>query len=118
MTESNPAYRRAALVMFPKKQQLSLILTSEGGEEWALEELERSKAEGPSKENCEIIEFLAQRGREDITATISKIAIEWNDAVVWGRIVEHDPKFFLRQEEYTDLTNGWETFKFDCVRPM
>lgn len=103
-------------MVFPRDKQLSLILTSQGPA-WALEELERSKSEGPSKENREIIDFLVQRGHEDIMAAILKIAIEWNNAVVWGCIVESDPGFFLGQKGYVDLCNGWETFDFDGVRP-
>jgi hypothetical protein len=117
MTESNPAYRCAALVMVPKKRQLTLMLASEGAETWAFEELEKSKSEGPSWENCEIIKFLAQQGQEDVMASISKIAIEWNDAVVWCSIVERSPKWFLGQEGYTSLCDGWELFKLDAVRP-
>jgi hypothetical protein len=116
MTRSGVVYRCAALVMFPKEKQLSLMLSS-GGAKWASEELEKSKSEGPSKENHKIIDFLAQQGREGITATILKIAIEWNDAVVWGRIVERDPEFFFNQTGYTDLCNGWQLFGFDGVRP-
>ena len=117
MIESNPAYKRAALVMFPKNKQLSVILSQEGSERWALEELEKSKSEGPSKANCEIIDFLAKQKREDIMATILEIAFGWNDAVVWGRIVEQAPGFFLEQEGYKNLCDGWEAFKFDGVRP-
>lgn len=103
--------------MFPKKQQLSLILAS-GGEKWASEELQKLKSEGPSKESCEIIEFLARKGREDAMATILKIAIDdWNDAVVWGRIVAQNPAFFLGQKGYTSLCDSWKTFKFEGVRP-
>jgi len=47
-----------------------------GWEELAFEELEKSKSEGPSKENREIIEFLARPGLEVITDTILGIAIE------------------------------------------
>ena len=117
MTESNLVYRCPALVMFPKKRQLSVMLSSERGEDWAFEELEKSKSEGPSKENREIIEFLAQPGLEVIMDTILKIAIEWDDATVWDSIVKQNPEFFLEQKEYTSLCNGWEVFKLDGVRP-
>ena len=90
------------------------MLSSEG-EEWGLEELEKSKTEGPSKANCEIIEFIARRGNPGRMVAISKIALEWNDAVVWGRIIGWDPGFFLRQRGYTELCKGWETFEFDGV---
>lgn len=116
IAESNTAYRCAALVMFPKEKQLSLMLSSEEAEEWALDELERSKSEGPSKENREIVDFLARKERSDTTATILKIAIGWKDAAVWCGIVEQDPRFFLGQNGYTDLCNGWEMFKFEGVR--
>lgn len=116
MAESNLVYRCAALVMFPKAEQLSLIMSSEG-HTWALEELERSKSDGPSKENREIIDLLVQKKYEDVAATISKIAIEWNDATVWDRIVESDPGYFLEQEEYADLCDGWDALGFGGVRP-
>jgi hypothetical protein len=117
MTESSPVYKCAALVMLPKKQQLSLMLSLEGAEKWALEELESSKSEGPSGESPEIIGFLAQRGQEDTMTTILKIAIEWDDTVVWDYIVEQNPRFFLEQEGYTSLCDGWEAFGLDGVRP-
>ena len=116
MTQPHAVYRYTAMVIFPKDKQLSLMLSS-AGDQWALEELEKSKAEGPSKENCEIINFLAQRRSEDITGTISKIAIEWHDAVVWGQIVESHPEFFLEQKGYANLCDGWQEFDFDGVRP-
>ena len=117
MTESTPAYKCAALVMFPKEKQLSLMLSLDGAEKWALEELEESKPEGPSRENCEIIDFLAQKGGGDTMATILETAIGWKDATVWGRIVGQNPGFFLGQKGYTDLCDGWKEFKFDGVRP-
>jgi len=103
--------------MFPKKRQLPIMLSSVGGEKWGLAELEKSKSEGPSKENREIIEFLAQTGRKDNMTAILEVAIEWNDAVEWGCIVKRDPGFFLRQKGYKSLCNGWEALKFDGVRP-
>ena len=117
MTELNPVYKCAALVMFPKKRQLSIML-SVGGAKWALEELEKSKSEGPSNENRKIVAFLAQQQRKDVMTTITKTAIEWNDATVWGGIVQLWPKFFLGQSEYTDLCDGWRVFGFDGVRPV
>jgi hypothetical protein len=117
MTELNPVYKCAALVMFPKKRQLSIML-SLGGAKWALEELEKSKLEGPSNENWKIIAFLAQQQRKDVMTTITKTVIEWNDATVWGGIVRLWPKFFLGQGEYTDLCDGWRVFGFDGVRPV
>jgi len=103
--------------MFPKKRQLSIMLSSEGGEKWGLAELEKSKSEGPSKENRKIIEFLAQTGREDAMAAVLEVAIGWNDAAEWGRIVKQKPQFFLRQKGYKSLYNGWEALKFDGVWP-
>lgn len=103
--------------MFPKKRQLQIMLSSEGGEKWGLAELEKSKSEGPSKENREIIEFLAKKGRKDTMAAILEVAIEWNDAVEWGCIVQQDPEFFLQQKGYKNLYNGWKALKFDGVRP-
>lgn len=91
------------------------MLSSEGPT-WALEELEKSKSEGPSKENRKIVDFLASRQSKDITITILKVAIEWDDAAVWDRIVMSDPGFFLTQSEYTHLCEGWEAFKLDGVR--
>jgi len=117
MIESNAAYKRAALVMFPKKKQLSLMLSQEGGVKWALQELETSKSEGASAANCEIIDFFAQQKRKDLMPTILETAFGWDDAVVWGRIVEKFPEFFLEQEGYKHLCDGWEAFKFDGVRP-
>lgn len=102
--------------MFPKDKQLSLMLSSEGPE-WGLEELEKSKSDGPSRENREIIEFLVQKQREDITTIILKVAIEWKDPLVWGRIIESNPKYFLKQKGYVDLRSGWQAFNFDDVRP-
>lgn len=109
-------YKCAALVIFPKDEQLSLMLSSEGST-WALEELEKSKSEGPSKENCLIVDFLAEQKREDIMPVVLKIAIEWKDAAVWNRIIMRDRGFFLKQREYKDICDGWQAFKFDEVRP-
>jgi len=117
ITESTPVYRCPALVMFPKKRQLSIVLSSEGGKDWAFEELKKSKFEGPSKENREIIRLLAQPGLEEIMDTILRMAIEWDDAAVWGCIVKQNPEFFLEQKGYTSLCDGWEAFKFEGVCP-
>ena len=116
MAESSPEYKRAALVMFPKKKQLSLMLSSKGAK-WALEELEKSKGEGPTNENREIIGFLLREESNVIIAAIMKIIFGWNDAAVWGDIIEQDPGFFMGQDGYTDLCNGWQVFGFDGVRP-
>lgn len=91
------------------------MLSSEGPE-WALEELEKSKPEGPSKDNRKIVDSLASYQREDITTAILKVAIEWDDAAVWDCIVMSDPGFFLGQSEYAHLRDGWEAFKLDGVR--
>jgi len=115
MAESDPVYKCAALVVFPKERQLSLILSSEGVD-WGLEELEKSKSEGPSKENREIIDFVVQQGKIDIIPAVLKVALEWNDAVVWGSIVEQRPGYFLGKNGYPDLWNGWQAFKLDGVR--
>jgi len=103
--------------MFPKKRQLSVVLSSKGGEDSAFEELEKSKFEGPSKENREIIKFLAKPWPEELLDTILRIAIEWDDAAVWSCVVKQNPKFFLKQKGYTSLCDGWEAFKFDGVCP-
>jgi hypothetical protein len=104
--------------MLPKEQQLSIMLSS-GGEKWALKELNKSKSEGPSKENREIVEFLIwQAEGRDAETTIAKIAIEWNDAATWSRIVGKRSGFFLKQDGYTGLCDGWREFEFDGVRPV
>ena len=117
MAELSPVYKCAALAMFPKKYQLLLMLSSEMGVDWGLEELEKSKPEGPSKENREILEFLARQNNKALMATALKFAFEWNDVVAWGRIVEQDTKFFLQERGFTSLCDDWEAFKFDGVRP-
>jgi len=89
--------------MFPKRQQLSVVLSSEGWEDRGFDELEEYKSEGPSKENHEIIEFVAQPRLESIMKIILGIAIEWDDATVWGRIVKKNPRFFLKQEGHASL---------------
>lgn len=115
MTELSSVYKCAALVVFPKDKQVSLMLAS-GGSEWGLEELEKSKSEGPSKENREIIDFLAQLRDKEIMPTILQVAIEWKDVAVWDGIVLSYPEFLLKQEEYADLCVGWQTFTLDGVR--
>ena len=117
VAERDPVYKRAALIMFPKKQQLSIMLSLEDAEKWALEELEKSKSEGPTGENREIIEFLARRKRADVVATVQKIAIEWGDVTVWDYIVWWNHKLFLEEKGYTRLCEGWEVFNFEGVRP-
>ena len=112
----NSVYQCAALVMLPKHRQLSFMLSSEG-KKWALKELKKSKSEGPSKENREIIYFLAQQNDERIMTTVSGIAIEWGDTGVWDQIVQYYPDFFLSQEGFTELYNGWRAFGFDVVHP-
>lgn len=115
MTERNPVYRRAGLVMFPKEKQLSIMFSVEGSEEWALTELENSKSEGPTKENREIIVFLAQKRTVD-RSTLLKIAVDWKDAEVWSDIVRAETMFFLDEKDYKTLCDGWELFKLDGVR--
>lgn len=110
-------YKRAALVMFPKKRQLSVMLSSEHGEKWALEELEKSKSDGPTRANREIVEFLARKGQGNVVATILKIAIEWGDVVEWDCIVRWNCSLLLGEKGYTRLCEGWEVFKFEGVRP-
>jgi hypothetical protein len=116
MAKLNPVYKCAALVIFPKDKQLSLMLSAEGPT-WALEELEKSKSEGPTKENRDIIGFLAKQGNREAKTTVLELSIEWKDAVSWGRVIGSDPRFFLRQEGYEDLYNGWRAFGFSGVRP-
>ena len=103
--------------MFPKKQQLSVMLSSEHGEKWALEELEKSKSEGPTGANREIVEFLARKRQGDVVATILKIAIEWDDVAEWDYIVRWNHSRFLREKGYTCLCEGWEVFDLEGVRP-
>jgi len=69
----DPAYKCAAVVVFPKERQLSLMLSS-GGAEWALEELEKTKSEGPSKENREIVGFLVQQGKNNMAAVLKVVS--------------------------------------------
>lgn len=108
-------YELVALVIFPRREQVRLMFLSEGPD-WALEELEKSKFEGASKENVEIIELLAEQKDDGIAGTISKVAIEWNHPVAWGFVVESHPGFFLKQKEYAGLWDGWQAFGFDGVR--
>ena len=115
MNETKPAYQRAALVMFPYNKQLSVILSTEGST-WALQELEKSESEGPTKENREIIGFLAKKENDDFKATVLKYAFEWNDPSVWDLIVESDPRFFLCGKGYRNLCDGWQAFGLDSVR--
>ena len=103
--------------MFPKKRQLSVMLSSEYGEEWALEELEKSKSEGPTWANREIVEFLARKRRGGVVATVLKIAIEWGDVAEWDYIVQWNHSFLLGEKGYTCLCEGWEVFKFEGVCP-
>ena len=96
-------YKRAALVMFSKKRQLSVMLSSEHGEKWALEELEKSKSDGPTWANREIVEFLARKGQGNVVATILKIAIEWSDVVEWDYIVRWNCSLLLGEKGYTPV---------------
>jgi hypothetical protein len=116
VNETKSAYQRAALVMFPYSKQLSVMSASEGST-WALQELEKSKFEGPTKENREFIGFLAKKDDDEIKATILTYAFQWDDPSVWDIIVESDPRFFLSGERYHNLCNGWQTFGLDGVRP-
>ena len=102
--------------MFPKEKQLSIMLSVEGSEEWALRELENSKSEGPTKENCEIVGFLAQQKQRETMATILKIAMDWKNAEVWSDIIRADRDFFLDEKGYKTLCDGWKLFKLDGVR--
>ena len=117
MTERDPVYKLAALAMFPKKRQLSVMLSLENAEKWALEELEKSKSEGPTVENREMIKFLERQERADLVATILKIAIEWGDVTEWDYIVWRNHKLFLEEKRYTRLCEGWEVFNLEGVRP-
>lgn len=91
------------------------MLSSEGPI-WALEELEKSKSEGPSKENRIIIDFLARQEGRGIQPSLLKVAVEWNNADLWGRIIELNPELFF-SGGFPDSWKDWEAFGFDDVRP-
>lgn len=116
MTERNAVYKSAALVLFPKKKQLSIMLSMGGGREWALTEFENSKSEGPTKENREIVRFLGQQGGGETVVDVLKIAIDWKDAELWGDIISADTERVLNEEGYKSISDGWEAFSLDGVR--
>ena len=116
MTESNAVYKSAALVMFPKTKQLSIMLSMEGAKEWALKEYENSKSEGRTKENREIVRFLGQQKEGVSVAGMLKTAIGWKDAELWCDMVGANTRRFLEEPGYRSLCDGWEAFGLDGVR--
>ena len=102
--------------MFPRAKQLSVMLFTEGPT-WALEELAKSRCEGRTKENEEIVGFLVRQRSKETIDVILEIAIEWKDVALWGQVVELHPRTVLRANGYADLSDGWKAFGLDGVRP-
>ena len=120
-------YRRPVLIMF-LAGELSITPLDMGGANYALTKLKRWQAEGPTKRNIEMAQFLANRVYlssswetrlpEQVSLLID-LALEWDDFTMWEEVLKKSGGGKYKVEFNLDtLIRAWGVFTFDRTKKM